>query len=81
MQLLKSEIVPGIILMILKSKRMLFVLRFSFILNTDHSFPSILSSHSLPTPPFYPCYLCFHLERGKPPMAINKAFHISLKED
>lgn len=53
---------------------------FVFILHTNHSFPSFLPSHLFPPPPFYPL-LSFHFNVLRPPMGINKALHIKLRQD
>lgn len=54
---------------------------FSFILHSNHGFPSLLSFHSLSPylPPIHP--LLLYSGRGKPPMTVNKAWHIKFRHN
>lgn len=59
----------------------LFII-FSFILHTNHSSPSLLSSHSLhylPSKlPLHPIPLYLHSDGVRLPMGVNKAWYIKL---
>lgn len=55
-----------------------------FILHTNQSFSFLLSSYSHPSPLFStPHLVLFHLYSygGRPPVRINKAWHIKLRKD
>lgn len=54
------------------------------ILPMSHNFPSLFSCSLLPTSLLLPTYnpsLLLHSEGAKPPMGVNKTWHIKLKQD
>lgn len=62
-----------------------FVIKlFPFILHTDHAFPPCsppISSSHLPSIPSHLNWLLLHSQRSRPPMAVNTAWHIKLRQD